>query len=519
MNQRRALPASLLRWWLAGIIASGLGCHVPRKGIATIPAPDERRARADELVSVGCYRCLRDAVQLYEALLKEGMRADGIEQGAHDAYLMRAMREAELGIPYTETMARARELGDWSSIPGDIVDLTLDVLAEQAAAGWTRLDSPGAISDAGARLTLLRGTQQPPRLVAAYAAVSLDCVLSQYRDRTEEPQGRWDTTIADDAALRYAQLRCAGGFSSETARAILDLEPRFGEVRVAMGLDALGQGLMMSAYRELGLAHDIIPESSVIAVALADVALGLGRFDEALRLYDGLRAGSRSPDAMLGRAKALTYLNRHSEAIGVLNELLQGSAWKPGEIHYWRAWNFLQVAEFGLAHESAMKALALWTAPHVYRLAGLTAMSLSRLAEARRYLETALKSSADDCESMSYLAQIDSRENRWNPALDRFAAVAACCARALTGLMVAPVPGASADLSGADTQNAAAAAEIAQLKALQSSSIYNAAIAAKVLGRREAALEYAKRLLADPTYQGLARDFILDIDVPARVGI
>lgn len=127
-----------------------------------------------------------------------------------------------------------------------------------------------------------------------------------------------------------------------------------------------------------------------------------------------------------------------------------------------------------------------------------------------------MKSSTDDCESMSYLAQIDSQERHWHPALDRFVTAAACCDRVLTGLVTSP--GTSANSPGAEARNAASAAEIARLEALQSSSIYNAAIAAKVLGRREAALEYARRLLADPEYRQRARDFILDIDVPARVG-
>lgn len=288
-------------------------------------------------------------------------------------------------------------------------------------------------------------------------------------------------------------------------------------MHLAIGLDALGLGRVMSAYRELSLAHDIIPESSVIGLALADIALGLRQFEQALRLYEGSSGGNRS-EALLGRAKALTYLGRHSEAMGVMDELIQDPAAKPGDSHYWRAWNLFQMSEFGWAHESAMTALEFWTAPHVYQLAGLTAMRLSRHGEARVHFEAALKSGANDCESMSYLAQIDLHEKAWHHALDRFAAVATCCDRALTGLQVASPPYSSKDAPGADIESAATAAEIAQLKALQSSSIYSAAVAAKILGWRDLALDYARRLLADPDYNGRARDFILDIDVPLRVG-
>jgi hypothetical protein len=54
---------------------------------------------ADTLVARGCYRCLQDATQIYEQLLRERDVTPQTAQKAHDSFMLLALRERELGVP------------------------------------------------------------------------------------------------------------------------------------------------------------------------------------------------------------------------------------------------------------------------------------------------------------------------------------------------------------------------------------------------------------------------------------
>jgi uncharacterized protein HemY len=57
-------------------------------------------------------------------------------------------------------------------------------------------------------------------------------------------------------------------------------------------------------------------------------------------------------------------------------------------------------------------------------LAGITSFNLERLVEARGYFEEALKLSAEDCDSLQYLGQLDAAEKKWPAAATRFTSAA-----------------------------------------------------------------------------------------------
>jgi tetratricopeptide (TPR) repeat protein len=243
-----------------------------------------------------------------------------------------------------------------------------------------------------------------------------------------------------------------------------------------------------------------------VTAALANLALAIDEAEEALRLYERALASRDDPASTLGRARALTFLDRHEEAIDVLNGLLETGTWSPGEAHYWRGWNLYQLARHEEAREDARQALRTWSSPDVERLAGLTSLALDRRDDARRHFVQALELSTDDCESRLYLAQLDTHAHAWDRALEGFETAAACFTRAVAERQAA--------MSGHETL-ASRVREISRLERWRASSLYSAAISAKVIGRRALALEYASRLLEDPELGALARDFIYDIDVPA----
>jgi hypothetical protein len=296
----------------------------------------------------------------------------------------------------------------------------------------------------------------------------------------------------------------------------LRLEPRFSELYLAIAQHALGERRILSAYADLTRAFEAIPESRAIALTLAGVALGLVRFDEALRLYDRVLAAGPDRDALLGRVKALTYMNRPDEAIATIDSLMGDSEWNPGEKYYWRALNNLRRSAPEAAYRDAKIAMQSWPGPPVYRLAGIAAFMLGRLPDARHHLQSSVEMDGDDCEALLHLGYIDAAERTWMAALSRFRAAAACFGKSAAAAS-AEVSAPGTDPSIGDGVAAGVRTAVAEALALQAAAHYNGALAAKMLGNRQLALDLARRALSDPKYGGLAKDFILDIDLIGRL--
>jgi len=502
----RLIPeATLARLVIALLACFAMGCAAStRQRLASTPhTPIER---ADRLVAIGCYACLSEAAGIYE---RESSRTAGTSRqaraGRATAYTLMAFRERELGLPESPARQLARSVGT-PSLPPDAFESILQALVEQndLEHGDSRL-SADAIS------ALVKRLENPSTrsLAAAYAFVTLTCGAAE--PYTPSPAlSAWLSAMREkDAVLRYADLRCAAS-TSEEGETLLSLDSRFGEVNYAIGVEALRQGRLRTAHERFAAAYKEFPDSARLMLALADVELGIARFEQALTLYQRAFAVSGRPDALLGIARALTYLGQHEEAIAVLNRLLRDDSWNPGEKYYWRAWNLYRSSDHASAHRDVERALAVWSAPHVQRLAGLTALALGHHEDAREHFVAAVALADDECESRLYLAKLDSAEKSWVTALERLHAATLCFSSVIAELAGRRPDGAS---------DPSAEAEVKRLQQLRASSIYSAAITAKILRRRELALDYARRLLQDPELGGLARDFILDIDVPASDGL
>jgi tetratricopeptide (TPR) repeat protein len=189
-------------------------------------------------------------------------------------------------------------------------------------------------------------------------------------------------------------------------------------------------GSLADAHRELSRARELLPDSVSIVLALAGVTFSYARYTEALQLFDrvlGSPVAGFEPQARLGRARALSYLKRHDEAIALLTELLQHDPGdNPGEKYYWRAWNRLQLGQAQLAYDDATNGLNAMRNDAIYRLAGMAAFSLNRLGESRAFFEAAREMNRADCDSARYLGLLDSAERQWQPAIGRFSAAASC---------------------------------------------------------------------------------------------
>jgi tetratricopeptide (TPR) repeat protein len=288
----------------------------------------------------------------------------------------------------------------------------------------------------------------------------------------------------EDLSVKYRLLSFQPLFSEDGARNLIGMETGFGEMNFLVGQRAVMNGNLANAFRELTRAYQLLPDSVVIALALAGVTFGYARYADALTLYDKVLASpaisGMESQVQLGRARTLSYLKRHDEAIRLLDDLLVSDAGNvPGEKYYWRAWNRLQLGQSQPAYEDATAGLNAMRNDAIYRLAGIASFNLGRSAEARTYFENALQMNRADCDSERYLGLLDSAERNWKAAIDRFSA-ASSCYHAMVLRFQTELAEYEKDITGlSNSLIAAKRADIKETEALRDQSAHNASVATK----------------------------------------
>jgi tetratricopeptide (TPR) repeat protein len=459
-----------------------------------------RLAEADRLASRGCYLCLREAAAAYAALLVE-TDTPAVAARSLENNLMLALRERELRMPDSGALALALQLQ--SRVPASYQSYfsTLQSLVDTVAGTQPPMDRDRAAALREERLKLLTALESsvvgpaPASAMKAYFYLALVLQLRQYKDIKPEI----DVVVAahsSDLSIRYRMLTFQPTYSFETARELIGMETGFGEVHLLIGQRAVMGGNLAGAFRELTRARELLPDSLSIALALAHVTFSYARYADALALFDAvLAAAGRGEDpegggylpaaglegqAQLGRAKSLSYLKRHDDAITVLDELLTSDPRNnPGEKYYWRAWNRLQLTQAQQAYDDAMSGLNAMRNDAIYRLAGIASFSLNRNAEARDFFENALQMNSADCDSARYLGLLDAAEQKWQPASGRFTA-AGKCYEVLIARMQEELAVYEKDITGlSNSLIAGKRGEIKEAEALRTQAEHNAAAATK----------------------------------------
>jgi tetratricopeptide (TPR) repeat protein len=290
-----------------------------------------------------------------------------------------------------------------------------------------------------------------------------------------------------DLSLKYQMLSYQPMYSGEAARELIGQETGFGEVHLLIGQRAFLSGNLPLAFRELTRARELLPDSATIVLALANVTFSYARYADALELFGRVLSSPAAvglePQAKMGRAKSLSYLRRHDEAIALLTDVLQNDPRNtPGDKYYWRAWNHLQLGRAQLAYDDATEGLNAMRNDSIYRLAGMASFGLNRTGEARGFFQEALKMNRADCDSERYLGLLDSAESNWKPASGRFS-VAASCYEAVILRLQSELAEYEKDITGlSNGLITAKRAEIREADALRVQSINNAAAASKNAG-------------------------------------
>lgn len=450
-------------------------------------SPDElaaRLAEADRLASRGCYLCLKEAAAAYAALLAETddltARTKALENN-----LMLAMRENELRIPDSGALDAARQLQD--TVPMNYAPYfrVLDAVDPAQPLYLVRGEPLLLKQQYGEQLKLVAEleTEVATSPMKAYFFLALALQTKQFRDIKEQVEAV-PAAHPQDLSLQYRLLAFQPLYNAAAARALIGRETGFGEVHLLMGQRAVLNGNLPDGYRELTRARELLPDSASAALALANLTFSYARHAESLALFDRILASPAAAglenQARLGRAKSLSYLKRHHEAIEQLDELLLNDARNnPGEKYYWRAWNRLQLGQAQLAYEDAMMGLNAMRNDAIYRLAGMASFSLNRPAEARTFFEEALKMNSADCDSERYLGLLDSAELSWKPAAGRFKA-AASCYDVIIGRLRTELAELEKDITGlSNGLIAAKRVEIREAETLRDQSIMNVAAATR----------------------------------------
>jgi tetratricopeptide (TPR) repeat protein len=466
-----------------------LSACAPRPAPAVAPkvTPEQLALQlneADRLASRGCYLCLKEAAAAYSALL--ALSDDPVlARKALENNLMLVIREIELRLPDSGAREAAEQLQ--ARLPASYAMYfdALDVLgSSREAPQYVRgneLFVPAERRAMLAKLVTELEKEWPASAMKAYFYLATALNTSMVAELKAQLDAIL-STHSTDLSLKYRTQAFLPLFSTEAARELIGQETGFGEVHFLIGQRAILNRDLGSAFRELTRAHELLPDSASISLVFGNVQMSYARYAEALAQFDRVLSAGPDEAALLGRARALSYLRRHEEAIAAIDESLKDAQTNPGEKYYWRAWNRLQMGQSQVALDDAMMALNAMRNNQVYNLAGMAAFSLSRFAESRDYFDNALQMDRADCDSARYLGQIDSVERSWKAAAARYSQASACYEQAIVR-MRKELATYEEDITG--LSNGLITAKRAQIKdaeALRVNTLNNAAVASKNAG-------------------------------------
>jgi tetratricopeptide (TPR) repeat protein len=525
-------------WWRL-TLALGLavvtgGCATARPLVASPSVANllidvsPRLAEADALVLAGCFDCFQDALAQYQAVRAiAGASTAAVEAataGAVRAAGLLALRERELGFSAGSHLALARDLlsqrACGAELPScDAVSYILDIIDLLPTRSAGRIARPPS-SDTeverllqfersrATRLSFLRDIAGQDGLTA-YAWLASVCGTSEGQAMTPEALLAPVVKAADSPLLVFKRAGCFG-LQRPRLEMLLTQDPRFVEVTFLLGQYAIGQRRLNEADRWFEQAYMWHPQWPALTMSIANVALTAEEFDRALDFYvRTLELEPRALDALLGKARALTYLERHEEAIVVTDRLI-GERWLPGDAYYWRALNETELDRIEEAWVDIEKADKLLIDDQVPKLAGIIAYRRTQLDVARMKFETSRERNPNDCETGFYLGIVLAGQRVWDRTAETFVATVGCLEKLEVELEqdIEMIRKSEDPPARQARQIARREQQIANGRRMLATSSFNAAVAYYSLSRREEARRFAERVADDGQFGERAREIL-----------
>jgi tetratricopeptide (TPR) repeat protein len=385
------------------------------------------------LSSAGCYRCLQQALDLYEKQLTPSNRAAASTlQRAFDTAILVALREKELGIPFTASLERARALARRLPATPGVPDPSAVVELAAAAPGETSGMDPEAARvtpDQRATRKKLRPLLDEPTasgIVSTYLSLAIDC-----DDPATRKQLNADELVARHAGstlIRYRLALCRLG-PSGTFSSIRETDARWAETTYFDGRTAATSRApnLRRGIDFLTQATAAFPESPAMLIALAHAERGYGDLEPALKSYDGvLGMVPTNREALLGRVITLSYLHRPADAIETATHMIDLGTWLLPDAYYWRAWNRYQLKALDEAWDDIERAVKMSANTNVFTLAGVIAFDRKELDTAKDRFQRARDMDQTNCLAHSYLALVHATQNAWAEATPIFSTAMTC---------------------------------------------------------------------------------------------
>ena len=495
------------------------GC-APKRPAAVAPAPvDEpnplvRLAEADAALRRGCFDCLRDAYQTYESLRQSPIVGYAATMGAIRTAGLIALRERGLGMWDSGHLQRARmlmatdaDLEAAFAVPLDIIDtapsrlgrvIVPEVIAE--------VDRRAAIRQANRQhwMEQLRaGADADPFSAALW--VSFSCANSPSTASRSPEMLMEPLTAQRDAPL--VMFEVATCFIVDTAMLgrVVAAEPRFHEADYWLGFRELSGRKLEEAQVLLTRAYEWYPQWPSAAVALAGLFMSAEELGPSLEYYD--KALSLQPgllDALVGRVRALSYLDRNTEAIAGTDAFV---GVLPGDAYYFRAWNKNQLAQLDDAWRDVLEAERYGVTADVAKLAGVVAYRRRELDIARDRFEKARRLNAEDCDSHFYLGGVQAELKAWAPSADAYVTATGCLEGARTSLLeeIEKIEASDKPADRKARQIASRQQRIALAERMLRQSWFNLAANYFNIGRTAESRSFAERVVGDEQFGERAR--------------
>jgi tetratricopeptide (TPR) repeat protein len=515
----------MARWRVACVVlvCSAEAC-VPARVAPVDPSIAARAtlAAADALVRAGCFDCLADALERYESVRGIPLIGAAATAGAVRASALLALRERELGTTDSGYLEKARALaagpgGPGASVGSDVnVMPLLDLIAIvpwRAGSGRSGApDQPVTIyQNRTQRIEMLRPLAARDEL-AAYVWLAYACETSSGRVEKRELVAPIDAMrpMSDIPLLVFKQAICLG-IDVPSVEALLEREPRFAELSFFRGLAAGASRKLEEADARFREAYAWRSTWPAATIALGNLAMTAEEFASALEFYNTTLALAPSyPEALLGKLRALTYLARHDDAIGVAGELLALARY-PGDAYYWRAFNELQLERLDAAWEDIESSDRVMVNSDVPKLAGIIEMRRRVLDVARQKLEVSRQRNPSDCETSYYLHLVLADQARWAGVVDVAVGTAGCLddAEAYARQEIARIAASSIPEARKAHQIARREQQVATAARMRATCWFNAAVADFNLSKPEDARRFAEKVETDEQFGVRARDLLV----------
>ena len=396
--------------------------------------------KADMLLRDGCYRCLEDALAIYERAAAAPRPPAGAQSRVFDALVLLAVRAKELGMPPDAHLAKARDLA--SQLPAPLSP-ALPYAAYLEAVDYiqgelsgfdpemrqTRVRRPSPASAGGPSTSPQRLALQPAvatSIVAEYLAIAIDC--DDARARKEMNAASILARSGGAPLIKFRLAMC--GLSADYLLSLREADPRWVDTLFTEGrrhISTRPVGDVQKAVQSYAAAHAAFPDSDAITLALAHAQNMLTEYDAALGNFDAVIAKHATHrDAILGRVLSLSYLSRHDEAVASATRLLDLGMWHLGDAYYWRAWNRYHLKELDSAWDDIERGTKLMVNTSVYTLAGFIAYARKEPEVAIDRFDRAFAMDKSNCEAvwMASLVHVDLQQ--WSPAAPKFATAMSC---------------------------------------------------------------------------------------------